>query len=196
MDPDLLHTLKALSDASRLRIVGLLAGRPMAVVELAAALGLTPSTTVHHLSRLREAGLVESRDRRPFVEYALRAGRLAEVGRQLDAAGRAGAEQPAMAPGPDGAPRPAYDAKILRTVITGGRVTQIPADEKKRLVLLRYVAESLFSPGERCPKRKVNARLGSLTEDVVALRRSLVGAGIMAREDGTYWLTPRETWPV
>ena len=196
MDPDLLHTLKALSDASRLRIVGLLAGRPMAVVELAAALGLTPATTVHHLSRLREAGLVESHDRRPFVEYALRAGRLAEVGRQLDAAGRAGAEQPAMAPGPDGAPRPAYDAKILRTVITGGRLTQIPADEKKRLVLLRYVAESSFSPGERYPKRKVNARLGSLTEDVVALRRSLVGAGIMAREDGTYWLTPRETWPV
>ena len=31
MDPDLLRTLKALSDASRLRIVGLLTARPMAV---------------------------------------------------------------------------------------------------------------------------------------------------------------------
>ena len=41
----------------------------------------------------------------------------------------------------------------------------------------------------------MNARLGSMTEDAVALRRSLVGAGIMAREAGTYWLTPRETRP-
>ncbi len=195
MDSDLLQALKALSDASRLRIVGLLATRPMAVAELADALGLTPATTVHHLARLRVAGLVESRDRRPFVEYALRAGRLAEVGRQLDAAGRGGAEHPAMAPGPDGAPRPAYDAKILGTCITDGRVTRVPADEKKRLVLLRYLADSLFAPGERYPKRKVNARLGSMTEDATALRRSLVGAGIMAREGGTYWLTPRETWP-
>ena len=35
MDDDLLLILKALSDASRLRIVGLLAARPMAVEELA-----------------------------------------------------------------------------------------------------------------------------------------------------------------
>ncbi len=195
MDPDLLRALKALSDASRLRIVGLLAGTPMAVAELADALGLTPATTVHHLGRLREAGLVEARDRRPFVEYQLRAGRLAEVGRQLDAAGRAGAEQPAMAPGPDGTPRPAYDAKVLRAFIEDGRLTRIPADEKKRLVLLRYLAESLFSPGERYPKRKVNARLGTVHEDVASLRRHLVGARIMEREAGAYRLTPRETWP-
>ena len=53
MDHDLLDALKALSDASRLRIVGLLAGgRRMAVEELAAALDLTPGTVVHHLKRL------------------------------------------------------------------------------------------------------------------------------------------------
>ncbi len=195
MDLDLLRALKALSDASRLRIVGLLSERPMAVTELADALGLTPATAVHHLRRLREAGLVESRDRRPFVEYTLRAERLAEVGRQLDAAGRGGAERPAMAPGPDGALRPAYDARVLRASIVDGRVTQIPTDEKKRLLLLRYVAESLFSPGERYPKRKVNARLATVHEDVASLRRHLVVARIMERDAGSYRLTPRETWP-
>ena len=44
MDRDLLTTLKALSDASRLRIIGLLAVRPYAIEELAAALDLAPGT--------------------------------------------------------------------------------------------------------------------------------------------------------
>ena len=61
MDPALLTALKALSDASRLRIVGLLAGgRRLAVEELAAALQLSPGTVVHHLKRLRDAQLVEA----------------------------------------------------------------------------------------------------------------------------------------
>jgi len=61
MDDELLTTLKALSDASRLRIVGLLAARPYAVDELSAALELSPGTVVHHLKRLHAAGLVTSR---------------------------------------------------------------------------------------------------------------------------------------
>ena len=66
VDPALLTALKALSDASRLRIVGLLAaGRRLSVEELAAALDLTPGTVVHHLKRLRDAELVEARARPP-----------------------------------------------------------------------------------------------------------------------------------
>ena len=79
MDHDLLVTLKALSDASRLRIVGLLAARPAAVEELAENLALAPGTVLHHLKRLSAAGLVESRPRRPYVEYALTVSLLAIV---------------------------------------------------------------------------------------------------------------------
>ena len=61
MDADLLVALKALSDASRLRIVGVLAeGKPISVEDLAKRLSLSPGTVVHHLNRLREARLVES----------------------------------------------------------------------------------------------------------------------------------------
>ena len=59
IERQLLVSLKALSDASRLRIVGLLAGgRRMSVADLAGALGLTPGTVVHHLKRLADADLV------------------------------------------------------------------------------------------------------------------------------------------
>ena len=53
MDPELFTTLKALADASRLRLIGLLAARRMAVEELAQATGLSSPTVAHHLQRLR-----------------------------------------------------------------------------------------------------------------------------------------------
>ena len=96
MDPDLLTALKALSDASRLRIVGLLAdGRRLAVEQLAEALKLTPATVVHHLKKLKDAGLVESHPRPPYMDYSLRIGRLAEIGGELHKIDRELAGRPA-----------------------------------------------------------------------------------------------------
>jgi len=195
MDQELLLTLKALSDASRLRIVGLLAGGPMAVGELADALRLTPGTVVHHLHRLSEAGLVDAKPRPPYVEYRLRMARLAELGKQLDAATSPGADSPAELPGPDGLPRPAFDAKVLRAFFEDGRLTSIPAQEKKRQVVLRYLAETVFEAARPYPEKEVNQRLGLLHPDVASLRRYLVDGGYMRRAAGIYELCPREGWP-
>jgi hypothetical protein len=196
MDEELLLTLKALSDASRLRIVGLLAGAPMAVGELADALGLTPGTVVHHLHRLSAAGLVDAKPRPPYVEYRLRLERLGQIGKQLDAATSPGAASPAELPGPDGRPRPAFEAKVLRAFVEDGRLTSIPAQEKKRQVLLRYLAETVFQEARPYPEKEVNQRLGVLHPDVASLRRYLVDGGYMRRAAGIYEMRPREEWPV
>src|SRR5438067_11671386 len=116
MDTELLTTLKALSDASRLRIVGLLATRPYPVEELSAALGLSAGTVVHHLKRLRAAGLVDARADHPYMEYSLRLDRLQAVGRQLHALEQS-TETSAELPGPDGQVLPAVDAKVLRSFL-------------------------------------------------------------------------------
>ncbi|MBK8978018.1 MAG: metalloregulator ArsR/SmtB family transcription factor [Planctomycetes bacterium] len=55
-------TLKLLSDATRLRLLGLLAREELAVQELVAVTGLPQSRVSNHLALLRRAGLV--RDRR------------------------------------------------------------------------------------------------------------------------------------
>lgn len=185
MDLDLLRTLKALSDASRLRIVGLLAGRPMAVEELADALELTPPTIAHHLKRLRAAGLVESRARHPFVEYSLRRERLCEIGRQLDGIDGA-VEASATAPAPGGEQLPAFDAKVLRAFFDRERLVSIPAQEKKRLVVLRYLRDRCFAEDREYPEREVNALLGRYHPDTASLRRTMIGAGLMVRADGIY----------
>jgi ArsR family transcriptional regulator, arsenate/arsenite/antimonite-responsive transcriptional repressor len=63
--------LKALADPARVRIMSLLfgsSGGEKNTRDLAAVLNLTESTVSHHLSQLRNAGLVES-DRRGMNVY-------------------------------------------------------------------------------------------------------------------------------
>jgi DNA-binding transcriptional ArsR family regulator len=60
-DDQLLTFFKAMADANRLKIVGLLAQQPYSVEQLAAMLDLKPSTVSHHLKLLSEAGLVSAR---------------------------------------------------------------------------------------------------------------------------------------
>ena len=185
MDKELLTTLKALSDASRLRIVGLLAARPYAVEELSAALELTPGTVVHHLKRLDAAGLVASRANHPYVEYSLRLERLHAVGRQIGELERT-TEQAATLPGPDGRPLPAFDARVLRSFIVDDRLVSIPAQEKKKLVVLRYLLERCFTDDRPYPEKEVNQRLALFHPDVASLRRYLVAYGLVTRQAGIY----------
>ena len=56
-----------------------------------------------------------------------------------------------MLPGPDGGPLPAFDAKVLRAFVVDGRLASIPAQEKKKLVVLRYLRERCFAGGPAVP---------------------------------------------
>ena len=196
MDPDLLTAMKALSDASRLRIVGLLAdGRRMAVEQLATALEITPATVVHHLKKLRDAGLVESHPRPPYMDYALRLGRLSEIGASL---GRIAREQSGLPDKSDGTmpdwASPA-DAKVLRAFFEGERLTSIPVQHTKRLVVLRLLAETVFEKKRKYPEKEVNQLLAVRNPDAASLRRYLVDEGFMSRKAGVYRLEPRKNWP-
>jgi DNA-binding transcriptional ArsR family regulator len=68
-DVDALHValrLKALADPARVKIMSFLFSSPNGEEnssELAGALGLTESTVSHHLTQLRQAGLIESERR-------------------------------------------------------------------------------------------------------------------------------------
>ena len=196
MDQKLLTALKALSDASRLRIVGLLAdGRRMAVEQLAAALELTPATVVHHLKRLREADLVESHPRPPYMDYSLRLGRLGEIGASLHRIAREQTGLPAQndVTLPEWATPSA--AKVLRAFFEGERLTSIPAQHAKRLVVLRVLAESVFEKKRKYPEKEVNQLLAVRHPDAASLRRYLVDEGFMTRKQGVYRLRPRSDWP-
>ena len=72
--------VKILSDPSRLRILSMLFEREASITGLAKALGLTPATVHHHITRLRKAGLI----RRTRTEMR---GNLAETYYEMPAKG-------------------------------------------------------------------------------------------------------------
>ena len=66
------QVFKALSDETRLRIMGLLiAGEELCVCEIIAALDLPQSTVSRHLAYLRNSGLLEDRRQGVWMYYRL-----------------------------------------------------------------------------------------------------------------------------
>ena len=81
---------------------------------------------------------------------------------------------------------PPERARVLRAFFRGERLTQIPAQHSKRLVILDRLAQE-FEPGRRYSERMVNLMLGRFHPDTAALRRYLVDDGFLQRERGEYW---------
>ena len=175
---EMTKALKALSDKMRLRIVGLLAQRPRAVEELAAATGLSAPTISHHLGRLREAGLVASEREQYYAVYRLEHERLRRLAQRLG--GRAEFVPAEALEGAD-----AYDREVLSSFLVGGRLASIPRQRKKREAVLRYLVKQ-FEPGRGYSEREVNEILGAFHEDVATLRRELVSYGMLDRSQGEY----------
>src|SRR4030067_3859239 len=82
-DEQLLTFFKALADANRLKIVGLLSQHPYSVEHLAAFLNLRPPTVSHHLKLLADAGLVSARAESYYNLYQLETDVLEKIARHL-----------------------------------------------------------------------------------------------------------------
>lgn len=76
---ELVLLFKALSDRSRVRIVGLLSRRELCVGEIEYLLGLSQTNVSRHLDRLRRAALVCSRKQAQWVYYRLSAETLERI---------------------------------------------------------------------------------------------------------------------
>jgi len=181
---ELLNFFRALADANRLRIVGLLAQQPSTVEGLAAALNLGASTVSHHLSKLAKAGLVSARTDGHYYIYSLQTDALQAMAQRLLSV----EELPRLSVD---ANLDAYDRKVLANFLDDeGRIKAFPAQEKKFQVILRHVVKS-FEPGQRYTEKQVNEILARFHKDTASLRRGLIEYHLMARQTGggEYWRT-------
>lgn len=94
---------------------------------------------------------------------------------------------------------PDWERKVLETFIRDGRIVQIPARHKKRMVVLQWLADH-FRPAERYSEHQVNELLSRYYDDRATLRRLLIDTQLMQRKAGAYWRTgtvpfPREQPP-
>ena len=168
---------KALGHPVRLLILNLVRVQPRHGEELAAILRLTPATVSHHLSKLTAVGLMAAQKEQYYQVYS-------PAGDMLD---KTLAEMVRLPqPGLTGnVAEDAYREKVLRTFFKQGRLTQIPAQQKKRLVVLEHLLQE-FEPGRPYPEREVNHILLDFNEDVATLRREMIDHGLMKREKGIY----------
>lgn len=181
---ELLNFFRALADANRLRIVGLLAQQPSTVEGLAAALNLGASTVSHHLSKLAKAGLVSARTDGHYYIYSLQTDALQAMAQRLLSV----EELPRLSVD---ANLDAYDRKVLANFLDDeGRIKAFPAQEKKFQAILRHVVRA-FEPGRRYTEKQVNEILRNYNEDTAYLRRGLVEYHLMERQGGggEYWKT-------
>jgi hypothetical protein len=201
VDPELVAELRALVDQHRLRIIARLADRPADVGTLASELRLPVPAVRRHLEILADVGLVE---RLPgiaaaFESFGARMDRVGRLGREL--AVLAGAVAVSDVVGPRGTwphggePLEATLARLqptpdenrtLRAHLVDGRLASIPAQPKKRQIVLRLLLERVFTEDRGYPEKEVNQRLALFHPDVAALRRYLVDDRYVGRDAGVY----------
>ncbi len=173
----LLEFFKALSDANRLKIIGLLAQGECSVEQLAEMLGVSASTVSHHLSKLSKAGLVSARSESYYSIYRLETSVLESMSQRI-------LSRELLPIATADADMGVYDKKVLKNFLDReGRILRFPAQRKKVEVLLRYVAKA-FKPGKRYSEIQVNEILSFYSEDTSTLRRSLIADKLMQREIG------------
>lgn len=168
--------LKTIADGTRLRILGLLAGRAHSGRELADALGLTAATVSHHMKRLGQVGIVEVTQEGTRHVYRLNAALLRDLARAPEA--------PA-APADTDSAEARFQARTVRNFFDGRRLTQIPAKRKARAAVLLELL-TWFEAGRDYTEAEVNEILREAHEDVAYLRRELVDYRYLTRADGIY----------
>ena len=169
---------KALGHPTRLLIMNLVKIKPRHGEELAAILRLKPATISHHLAILTKAGLLSSKKDQYYQTYSI-------VREVLNPS----LEEMVTLPQP-GLPteieEDAYRNKVLKTFFNHGRLVSIPAQLKKRQIILEKIVEE-FEPDYKYTELEVNRVLVEFHDDVASLRRGLISQKLMDREKGIYW---------
>lgn len=168
---------QALGHPVRLLILNLVRMRPRHGEELAMILKLTPATISHHLARLTSVGLLESRKDQYYQTYSLLGDVLGQTLGEMIQLPQAGLRREVE--------EDAYRKRVLRTFFRRGRLTRIPAQLKKRQVILEKIVQR-FEPERTYSQQEVNQILVEFHEDVATLRRQLIANKLMGREKSVY----------
>ena len=172
---------RALADPTRIRILGLLAERPMYGQELAKVLDVKPPTISHHIAPLVMAGLVRVRRENNYHYYELDSDGIQHLAESTQHIARLLFASNPLPPKSD------ERARVVATFIKDGRLVSIPAQYKKRRYVMEELARS-FEWGRLYDEKEVNAILKTFHDDVASLRREFIDQRIMLRENGRYWL--------
>ena len=143
-NPEMLDFLKALSDADRLRIIGLLSQRGASRTDIVSKLNLPSQDVVNHLAFLESVGVLNQKDQL----YELNNAKLADLGRSNFAK-----EHRSYVPAPE---LDDQAKKVLKTYLNpDGSIKQIPSQPAKLQAILNYLIQA-FAPNTDYTEKEVN----------------------------------------
>ncbi|XJZ27814.1 metalloregulator ArsR/SmtB family transcription factor [Bacillota bacterium Lsc_1132] len=176
---------KAVGDLTRIRIIALLQQGPLHGQAIAGKLGLKPPTITHHISKLREVGLIKERREKNTIYFSLNTKILEMSSQAILTVGVSNKEM--------------IVTEVERAAIidnfftTDGKLKNLPAQWKKKLVVLEQIVKGL-DYGKVYTEKEINEYLAQVHEDYARLRRELIMCHIMYREKNQYERNPAELW--
>lgn len=182
-EAELIRFFAALADERSLRLAGHLVDRSATIQELATMLDMRPQVVTRLMTTLADAGLVSSTQHDGRTTWTLNIDALRDQRKRLLTRERI--QSPADEPG-----TPEWNRTVLANFFDGDRLKEIPANLRKRQVVLAWLADQ-FDRDTRYPERDVNTIIKRHHPDSAALRRELIDHGYMSRADGIYWRVDR-----
>jgi hypothetical protein len=184
---------KALADPTRIKILILLANGELKGQDLADKLGVTPATITHHATKLRAASLINERRDKNTIYFSLN---------HYFIKNNATATEHLIyrkANSNGGTDIMHDDQKRMKeTVIKNfftseGKLKSIPAQLKKKLIILEHLVSKL-EKGRKYSEKEINEFIKTFHEDFATLRREFIMHQFMFRENQIYELNPQEMW--
>lgn len=173
---DAVEFFKCFSDRSRVDIINLLKSNGSGYAELIAKqLSLTSATVCFHLKKLEAAGIVKSEREQFYVMYSLSGNFMnMTIDDILSLGGGSEAEKSAERE------KIKYENDVVKNFVKNGKLINLPAQKKKREIILNYIAEK-FTPNRDYTEKEVNLIISELYDDFCTVRREMVVLGIMTR---------------
>ena len=184
---------RALADPTRIRILVLLADGELNGQALAEKLGVTPATITHHAAKLREASLINERRDKNTIYFSLN---------HYFIRNSAGATEHLIyrkTEGGENIVKEEESARMRETVLQNfftadGKLKNIPAQLKKKLIVLEYLVSKLEN-GRKYGEKEINDFIRQFHDDFATIRREFIMQQFMFRDHQIYERNPVEMWP-
>jgi hypothetical protein len=179
---------KTIGDPTRLRIIKMLSEGPLHGQAIAGKLGLTPATITHHLKKLRDVNAVYERRDGNTIYFYLNESVIKHYAKALMNL----TEQDEVKK--DMKDVMAERQKVIEHFFTNdGRLKNIPAQRKKKLIVLEHMLKGL-QKGKKYEEKELNEYIKKFHDDYATIRREFIINNYMYRENGIYELNPEEMW--
>ena len=173
---------KALADPTRIKMLILLAEGEMNGQLLAEKIGVTPATITHHAAKLREASLINERRTRTrsfsLNDYFIKNSATATENLIYQRVR------------PEGGPerlqeedQRTRDSVIKNFFTSDGKLKSIPAQLKKKLIVLTHMVSRL-EKGRKYSEKEINEIIKGYHEDFATIRREFIMHHFMFRDNG------------